>query len=97
MKKKKKKKKAKPHFELTLKQLRKIQGFRQSDLKAFEQASVSKIEGRKDLKISTLIDYLDAIDMDLEIRALSRSKNRIDHEVYVLVSAQQNNNAEERK
>ena len=94
---KKKKKKTRPHFDITLKQLRKIRGFKQSDLESFEQASVSKIEGRKDLKISTLIDYLNAIDMDLEIRALSRAKNRTDNEVYVLVAPQESIIAEERK
>jgi hypothetical protein len=82
---KKKKKKAKVQFNLTLKQLRKIRGFRQSDLKVYEQTSVSKIEGRKDLKISTLIGYLNAIDMELEVRALSRPKNSSEPEVFVLI------------
>ena len=33
----------------------------------FTQSSVSKIEKRKDMKISTLIDYLDSLGMGLEI------------------------------
>jgi hypothetical protein len=83
---KKKKKKTKVHFNLTLKQLRKIRGLRQSDMKVFEQTSVSKIEGRKDLKISTLIDYLNALDMDLELRALSRPKDGLEPEIFPLIA-----------
>lgn len=33
----------------------------------FTQSSVSKIEKRKDIKISTLIDYLDSLGMGLQI------------------------------
>ena len=33
----------------------------------FTQSSISKIEKRKDMKISTLIDYLDSLGMGLEI------------------------------
>ena len=94
---KKKKKKTKVHFNLTLKQLRKLRGFRQSDLKSFEQTSVSKIEGRKDLKISTLIDYLNALDMDLEIRALGRTRAAQEPEVHTLISPSTNAKSDEEK
>lgn len=40
---------------------------------SFSQSSISKIEGRKDIKISTLIDYLDNLGMGLEIRAYSKA------------------------
>ena len=33
----------------------------------FTQSSVSKIEKRKDIKLSTLIDYLDSLGMGLKI------------------------------
>jgi len=83
---KRKRKKTKVRFDLTLKQLRKQRGLRQSDLKAFKQASVSKIEGRKDLKVSTLLDYLDAIGMDLEIRAVARTADSMQRSVFVLLA-----------
>ena len=47
--------------------LRQRQGVRQSQLKAFSQTGVSKLEKRKDMKLSTLIEYLADIGMGLEI------------------------------
>ena len=52
---------------IRLAQLRERQNIRQSAMKNFTQSSVSKIEKRKDIKISTLIDYLDSLGMGLEI------------------------------
>ena len=48
----------------------------------FTQSSVSKIEKRKDIKISTLIDYLDSLGMGLEIitypkMAVSKKQEKI--------------------
>ena len=50
-----------------LAQLREEQNIKQSEMAHFTQSSVSKIEKRKDIKISTLIDYLDSLGMGLEI------------------------------
>jgi transcriptional regulator with XRE-family HTH domain len=84
--KKKKKARSKVHFAMSLKHLRKARGLRQSDIGSFEQTSVSKIEGRKDLKISTLIDYLDALDLDLEVRAVSRNaEGETQRDEYLLI------------
>ncbi len=52
---------------IRLAQLREEQNIKQSEMSNFSQASVSKIERRKDIKISTLIDYLDSPGMGLEI------------------------------
>ena len=52
---------------IRLAQLREGQNIKQSEMANFSQSSVSKIEKRKDLKISTLIDYLDSLGMGLEI------------------------------
>ena len=52
--------------------LREEQGVKQSEMRNFNQASVSKIEKRKDMKISTLLDYLDSLDLDLEIAIYPR-------------------------
>ena len=51
----------------------------QSEMTNFTQSSISKIEKRKDIKISTLIDYLDSLGMGLEIITypkLAVSKNQ---------------------
>ena len=62
-------------LSIRLADLREKQGIKQSDLKAFTQTAVSKLEKRKDMKISTLIEYLEDIGMGLEIRAYPKSKD----------------------
>lgn len=57
---------------IRLAQLREEQNKKQADMDNFTQTSVSKIEKRKDIKISTLIDYLDSLGMGLEIKAYSK-------------------------
>lgn len=52
--------------------LREKYGIKQSEIINFTQNTVSKLENRWDLRISTLIDYLDSLDMGLEITAYSR-------------------------
>ena len=52
---------------IRLAELRQRQGVRQTQLKAFSQTGVSKLEKRKDMKLSTLIEYLADIGMGLEI------------------------------
>ena len=52
---------------IRLAQLREEQNVKQSEMVNFTQSSVSKIEKRKDIKISTLIDYPDSLGMGLEI------------------------------
>ena len=52
---------------IRLAELREERNVKQSEMTNFTQSSVSKIEKRKDIKISTLIDYLDSLGMGLEI------------------------------
>ena len=58
---------------IRLAELRQRQGVRQSQLKAFSQTGVSKLEKRKDMKLSTLIEYLADIGMGLEILVYSKN------------------------
>ncbi len=46
-------------LQISLSELKKKMGVRQEDIKGFSQSSVSKLEYRKDIKLSTLIEYLD--------------------------------------
>lgn len=55
--------------------LRERQKVKQTDMKSFSQAGVSKLEKRKDMKISTLIDYLEGIGMGMEIRVYPKGAN----------------------
>jgi hypothetical protein len=54
---------------IKLSQLREKCGVKQAGMDNFTQTSVSRIEKRRDIKISTLINYLDGLGMGLEIRA----------------------------
>jgi len=56
-------------FGIRLADLRARMGVRQQDIRSFRQSSVSKLEKRKDMKVSTLVEYLAGIGMGLEIRA----------------------------
>jgi len=61
-------------FAIRLGMLREKCGFKQNEIRNFSQTSVSRLERRKDIKISTLIDYLDSLDMGLEIRTYPKNK-----------------------
>jgi len=54
-------------MSIRLAKLREEQDIKQSEMSNFTQSSISKIEKRKDIKISTLIDYLDSLGMGLKI------------------------------
>lgn len=53
---------------MRLAELRERRGIKQTDIAAFSQTAVSKLERRKDMKLSTLIEYLEGIGMGLELR-----------------------------
>ena len=61
-------------FKIKLSDLRIKQGLKQTDIKVFSQPSLSRMESRPDMKISTLIEYIHSLDMELEIRVKSKSK-----------------------
>jgi hypothetical protein len=63
-------------LSLQLAKLRERQGVRQSDMKAFSQTAISKLERRKDMKLSTLIEYLEGIGMGLEISVYRKGAKR---------------------
>ena len=72
-------------FQIRLSELRKKLGIRQEDIKAFSQSSISKLESRKDIKISTLIQYLDNLGMGVEIKAYPKNKNQTPGEEVILL------------
>ena len=55
-------------LSLRLAGLRERRGIKQTEIPAFSQTAISKLERRKDIKLSTLIEYLEGIGMGLEIR-----------------------------
>ena len=56
-------------LQIKLSELRERQGFKQTDIQGFSQPSLSRVENRGDLKLSTLINYVHALGMELEIKA----------------------------
>lgn len=70
-------------FNIKLSQLRKQMGIKQEKIDSFSQSSISKIEKRKDMKISTLISYLNSIGMNIEINVYPKDKNN--HKKIVLL------------
>lgn len=78
------KKATKEIFLIRLSQLRKDRGIKQEDIEAFSQSGISKLEARKDMKLSTLIEYLGEIGMGLEIKAYPKAEHKEDEE-YILV------------
>ncbi len=61
-------------LKIKLSELRSAQGLKQSDVPNFTQTAVSKIENRKDIRVSTLIDYLESLGMGLEITAIPKNQ-----------------------
>jgi len=73
-------------FTIKLEQLREKCGLKQDEIKNFSQTSVSRLERRKDIKISTLVDYLSGLDMGLEIRTFPKNKkNKMKEEILLRV------------
>ncbi|MBA4424099.1 MAG: transcriptional regulator [Syntrophus sp. (in: bacteria)] len=57
-------------LNLGLAELRKHVGHSQSEITGYRQSSVSKIEARKDMKISTLVSYCRSLGLGVEINAV---------------------------
>lgn len=73
-------------LQIRLSELRERQSIRQEDIKSFSQSGVSKLEARKDMKISTLIEYLDNIGLGIEIKAYTKDKKKKKEEIIILKS-----------
>jgi len=71
---------------IRLGQLRERLGIRQDEFDNFSQTSISRLEKRKDIRISTLIDYLDNLGMGLEIKAFPKKNvKKIKEEVLLRI------------
>ena len=55
-----------------LAELRERQGILQTEVRGFTQSSVSRIETRDDIKLSTLLQYINSIGMVLEIKVRAK-------------------------
>jgi hypothetical protein len=67
-------------------QLREKLGKKQDEFDGFSQTSISRLEKRKDIRISTLIEYLNNLGMGLEIKTFPKTNaKRIKEEVLLKV------------
>jgi len=71
-------------LSIRLAELREHRGLKQRNIGTFSQTSISKLEKRKDMKVSTLIEYLDGLGMGIEIRAVPKDKAEGDTEKILL-------------
>ena len=62
-------------LKMRLKALGGKYGVKQGDVGGFTQTTASSLGRRKDIKISTLIEYIESLGMGLEIIALPRDSN----------------------
>src|SRR6185295_19147180 len=62
-------------LQLRLADLRKQAHIKQTDVPGFSQASISRLEGRTDVKLSTLVDYVHALGMELQIKAIPKKRS----------------------
>lgn len=59
---------------IKLSELRHIMNVTQKEIKGFSQPSVASLEKRKDMKISTLVNYLSEIGMGMEIKVFAKRR-----------------------
>jgi hypothetical protein len=57
---------------LKLSELREKYNVKQTDMKGFSQPAISRIEGRTDIKLSTLVKYVSQLDLEMEITVRPR-------------------------
>ena len=61
---------------IRLGQLREKLGVKQDEFDNFSQTSISRLEKRKDIRISTLIEYLNNLGMGLEIKIFPKKRRK---------------------
>ena len=60
-------------LQIHLAELRRRMNLEQSDIPALSQSSISRLERRNDIKLSTLMEYLQGIGMGMEIRVYPKN------------------------
>jgi hypothetical protein len=61
---------------INLAELREQYGVKQTDFKGFSQPAISRLEGRTDIKLSTLVKYLTQMGLRMEITVRPRKPKK---------------------
>lgn len=72
-------------LQIRLSNIREKLGIRQEDIRSFTQSGVSKLEARKDMKVSTLVEYLHDLGLTVEIKAYSQDRSSKKKEEFILL------------
>jgi hypothetical protein len=59
---------------IKLSELRRLMNVTQQEIKGFSQPAIASLEKRKDMKISTLVNYLSEIGMGMEIKVYAKNR-----------------------
>jgi len=59
---------------IKLSELRRIMHVTQQEMEGFSQPAIASLEKRKDMKLSTLVNYLSQIGMGMEIKVFSKQR-----------------------
>jgi hypothetical protein len=59
---------------IKLSELRRLMNVTQQEIKGFSQPAIASLEKRKDMKISTLVNYLSEIGMGMEIKVYAKRR-----------------------
>ncbi|MGP1438999.1 MAG: XRE family transcriptional regulator [Treponema sp.] len=74
------------NLPIKLAKIREEQNLKQNEVSNFTQSSVSRLEKRKDIKLSTLIEYIDSIGLGLEIKVYPKiASSKIKEEVLLRI------------
>jgi DNA-binding transcriptional regulator YiaG len=71
---------------IKLGQLREKRGLKQNEIENFSQTSVSRLEKRWDIKISTLVEYLNSLGMGVEIKTYPKDESvKLEEEILLKI------------
>ena len=70
-------------LKIKLSELRKQFGIKQIEVEGFSQPAVSRLEARKDMKISTLMDYVHSLGLEIQIKVKEKKKGKAKEVVLV--------------
>lgn len=70
-------------LKIKLSDLRKQFGIKQIEVEGFSQPAVSRLEARKDMRISTLMDYVHSLGLEIQIKVKEKKKSKAKEVVLV--------------